>query len=98
MSGPPIEQIKHPNGLEFIRTTHVFPPQRHGNHIYQMKQTEEIPLFAIQAWHIQIIQQIDSNNVTYYQFDRIPGELMQMALIFDTCYYKSCIVLFLLFI
>ena len=90
MSG--IEQIKYPNGLESIRVMHVFPPQRHGNHIYQVKQTEEIPLFAIIAWNIGIVQQIDSNNVMYFQFNSMPGELMKTALIFDTCYYKSCIV------
>ena len=92
MSGSPIELIKYPNGLESIRVMHVFPPQCHGNHIYQVKKTEEILLFAIQAWNIGIVQQIDSNNVTYFQFNSTQSELMQMALIFDTCYCKSCIV------
>ena len=86
----PIEQIKYPNGLESIRVMHVFPPQHHGNHTYQVKQTEEILLFAIKAWNIKLAQQIDSNNVTYFQFDRAPGELMQTALILTPA-IKSCI-------
>ena len=96
MSGSPIEQIKYPNGLESIRIMHVFPPQRHGNHTYQVKQTEEILLFAIKVWNVKLVQQIDSNNVVYYQFDRAPGELMQMALTLTPAIIS--LILLLLFI
>ena len=83
----PIEQMVYPNGFHSIRITYVLPLQYHGIHSYKIKRTEEIPLFVIRAWNIQIVQGIDSNNVMYYQFDKAPGELIQTALIFDTCYY-----------